>query len=441
MLLPLISAVSSFPPPSASSSALAVACACRGLWGRRRFVSVTRPSLSAAAGIAHQAHLASAFPGCLRRHRGRAGNGMPFARTTSSATSPSSTLAVVFSAYGPPASVLRVESRPLEPVEPSYVKVKFLASPINPADINQIQGSYPIKPTFIDGTAIGGNEGLAQVIEVGSAVTSLRVGDRVLPYTTGFGTWRQYAVADEKAFLKVNAEGVSDISVATVTVNPCTAFRMLSDFVDLKEGDAVVQNGATSAVGQAVIQIARVRGLKSINIIRDRPNLDETVASLKALGADLVFTEEQIRLPATTKAIKALCGQGQPKLGLNCVGGKSATNVARILGSGGFHVTYGGMSKEPLAIPTSLLIFTDLHIRGFWMTRWFAACSQDAKADMLNELFGMMRAGKFREPFHDRVALLGEVADAQRNVLDAVERAQAGMARKQILVSQEYGSA
>lgn len=45
---------------------------------------------------------------------------------------------------------------------------------------------------------------------------------------------------------------------------------MLANFESLKEGDWVLQNGANSQVGLAVIQIARERGLKTINFVRDR---------------------------------------------------------------------------------------------------------------------------------------------------------------------------
>ena len=45
---------------------------------------------------------------------------------------------------------------------------------------------------------------------------------------------------------------------------------MLLDFVNLEPGDWVVQNGANSGVGQNVIQLANIRGFKTINIIRDR---------------------------------------------------------------------------------------------------------------------------------------------------------------------------
>jgi trans-2-enoyl-CoA reductase len=52
---------------------------------------------------------------------------------------------------------------------------------------------------------------------------------------------------------------------------------MLKDFVDLRPGDWVIQNGANSAAGQAVIQIAAARGLKTINCVRTRfvPILDQ----------------------------------------------------------------------------------------------------------------------------------------------------------------------
>lgn len=60
----------------------------------------------------------------------------------------------------------------------------------------------------------------------------------------------------------------------------------------------MVQNGATSAVGRSVIQIAKARGLNTINIIRDRPNLAETEAALKAIGATHVVTEDFARTPA-----------------------------------------------------------------------------------------------------------------------------------------------
>lgn len=55
---------------------------------------------------------------------------------------------------------------------------------------------------------------------------------------------------------------------ATLSVNPATAYRLLSDFSKLEAGDVIIQNGANSMVGMAIIQMARERGIKTINIVR-----------------------------------------------------------------------------------------------------------------------------------------------------------------------------
>lgn len=60
-----------------------------------------------------------------------------------------------------------------------------------------------------------------------------------------------------------------------LNVNPCTAYRMLKDFVPLKPGDTVIQNGGNSAVGQMVIQLCKLWNYKSVNVVRDRPNIQE----------------------------------------------------------------------------------------------------------------------------------------------------------------------
>lgn len=66
------------------------------------------------------------------------------------------------------------------------VRVRFLASPINPSDLNQIEGTYPVKPR--DGLpAVGGNEGVARVEEVGGMVEGLKAGDLVVPASPALG--------------------------------------------------------------------------------------------------------------------------------------------------------------------------------------------------------------------------------------------------------------
>ncbi|CAG9817870.1 unnamed protein product [Phaedon cochleariae] len=269
---------------------------------------------------------------------------------------------LIYSEYGDPLKVLKKEPDEIQEPKENQVLVQMLAAPVNPADINTIQGKYPSKPPL---PAVPGNEGVAQVVKLGSGVSNITIGDHVVPLTNNLGTWRTHLILPQENLLKI-PKTLGIVEAATLTVNPCTAYRMLRDFADLKPGDTVIQNGANSACGQNVIQICRSWGLKTVNIVRNRPDIDKLKEFLTSLGASFVLTEEELRTTDIFKTDKI----ERPRLALNCVGGKSALEIMRYLQNGSPLVTYGGMSREPVTVPTSALIFKDLQICGFWMTRW-----------------------------------------------------------------------
>ncbi|CAO2153588.1 unnamed protein product [Urochloa humidicola] len=168
---------------------------------------------------------------------------------------------------------------------------------------------------------------------------------------------------------------------------------MLQDFVQLNPGDAIVQNGATSIVGQCVIQLAKVHGLHTINIIRDRPGSEEAKDKLKQLGADEVFTESQLDM----KNVKSLLGAlPEPALGFNCVGGNSASLLLKFLRQRGTMVTYGGMSKRPVTAPTSYFIFKDISLRGFWLQKWINSDKAEDCRTMIDYLLDLVHEGKLK---------------------------------------------
>ncbi|EGW31193.1 uncharacterized protein SPAPADRAFT_61769, partial [Spathaspora passalidarum NRRL Y-27907] len=220
--------------------------------------------------------------------------------------------AVLYKQHGEPKDVLFTQSFQIddENLSGNQVVVETLASPVNPSDINQIQGVYPSKPekTTQFGTdepaAPCGNEGLFQVIAVGDNVEDLKVGDWVIPANVNFGTWRTHALGNDSDFIaipnpaqsKENGKplGLSINQGATISVNPLTALLMLTHYVKLTPGkDWFIQNGGTSAVGQYATQIGQLLDFNSISVIRDRPNLEETIADLKSKGATQVITEDQ----------------------------------------------------------------------------------------------------------------------------------------------------
>lgn len=93
-------------------------------------------------------------------------------------------------------------------------------------------------------------------------------------------------------------------------------------------------------------------------------------------------------------------------MGLNNVGGKSATEVLRTLNNGGVMVTYGGMSREPVIVPTASFIFKDIQLRGFWMTRWHKQnLDTQQRQQMYDNLSQYMKEGKLVAPNHKTMPL------------------------------------
>lgn len=318
--------------------------------------------------------------------------------------------ALVFSKYGEPEDVLSLHTHSISPAAGTNVVVRMLVAPINPADINQIQGVYPSKPDMTtalgtsEPSAVAGNEGVAEVISTGSGVKSLSKGDWVIMKHVSQGTWRTHMDIDESRLIKIdNKEGLTPLQVGTVSVNPCTAYRMLLDSAkwSFRGDEWFIQNGANSGVGRAAIQLGREWGFKSINVIRGREDKDEEQKlrqELLDIGATKVITEEELQSREIRDQIKEWTngGREEVKVGLNCVGGKPATALAKFLSPGATMVTYGAMSKQPVILPASLLIFKEISFNGFWVSKW-SDRHPDQKKQTVEDVLKLTREGKFKD--------------------------------------------
>jgi len=227
----------------------------------------------------------------------------------------------------------------------------------------------------------------------------------------GLGTWRNYIVSEEDSFyllpkntgaveipkdpkhyttvfeykkeknIKQDTEDL--ITYASIFSGPCTAYRMINDFVSLKEGDVIIQNGANSVVGQSVIQLAKLRGIKTISVIRERPDQAEIVERLKHVGGDIVVTEHYA---GTHNMHRLISDLPKPKLALNCVGG-DLRYMLKILENNGTLVTYGAMSRKPIQVTTSPFIFNNITMKGFWYSKWEDENGNSVeKKKMINEI-------------------------------------------------------
>ncbi len=288
--------------------------------------------------------------------------------------------AAVYETHGNPAEVLHVESQRWPTPGAGEVIVKMRAAPVNPADLNQIEGKYPVRAQL---PATPGFEGAGIIADVDRDVTNVAAGALViLPHN--IGTWRD-AVAVKADELVVVPAGIKPVHAAMLKINPMTAWRLLHDYVDLARGDWLIQNAANSAAGRAVIQIAHELGYKTVNVVRR----SELISELRAEGGDVVLVDsENLR-----REVQDAIGGSPVRLGLNAVGGESALRLANCLAPGSTLVTYGAMSLQPLKIPNGLLIFKDLRFRGIWINKWYDNATPAQRMEAFQHLFEMAQRG------------------------------------------------
>jgi trans-2-enoyl-CoA reductase len=288
--------------------------------------------------------------------------------------------AAVYETHGNPADVLNIETQPWPTSASEEAVVRMLAAPINPADLNQIEGKYPVRAQL---PATPGFEGAGVVVALGKSVKDLAIGALViLPHN--LGTWRD-AVAVKASELVTVPPEIDPVHAAMLKINPMTAWRLLHDYVDLKSGDWLIQNAANSAAGRAVIQIAHDLGYKTVNVVRREELIDE----LRAEGGDVVLVDGgNLR-----EEVKHLTNSASIRLGLNAVGGDSALRLANCLAPGSMMVTFGAMSLQALKIPNGLLIFKDLRFQGIWINKWYDNATMDERMEAFQRLFEMAKRG------------------------------------------------
>jgi trans-2-enoyl-CoA reductase len=293
------------------------------------------------------------------------------------------------SKFGSPVEAAEVRAFPMPVPCTGEALVEMEYAPVNPADLNVLEGRYGQLPPL---PCVPGHEGVGRVVALGAPTEEAdasRLLDRRVLLPPGLGSWRHFGVVRISELVLVPEE-VPRQQAAMLRINPATAFCMLQNFASLRPGDWVVQNAANSGVGRAVIQIARARGLRTVNVVR-RSGLER---ELKAAGADVVLEEGSGLAQRIGAAV-----EGAPLwLGLNAVGGDCVLALAKALAPSATLVTYGAMAKQPLSLPNGLLIFKDLIMRGFWVSQWYRRASVSEVATLFSQLSAWAAAGVLHTP-------------------------------------------
>ncbi|MBB1059756.1 zinc-dependent alcohol dehydrogenase family protein [Marilutibacter spongiae] len=312
-----------------------------------------------------------------------------------------------------PQDVIEAVEFGLPALAPGQALVEVLAAPINPSDVLTLTGEYGSLPPL---PAVGGNEGVGRVAAVAEDVAGLSPGQTVL-LPVGCGTWTTHLVAEARALVPL-PEGADPQQLAMLTVNPPTARLLLSDIVDLQPGDWVIQNAANSAVGGYLVQLARARGLRTVNVVRRQG----AVADVEALEANVVLVDGDDLAARVAEAT----GGARVKLGIDAVGGMATERMAQALAPGATLVNYGAMGGEPCAISPGSLIFRGITLRGFWLAHWFKVTDAATRNALFAELVGLIASGQLKARVQETYGI--------DQVKDAVAAAAAGERSGKVMI-------
>jgi trans-2-enoyl-CoA reductase len=284
--------------------------------------------------------------------------------------------AVQFARTGNPPDVVELVDMETAPVSPGDVLIDVEAASINPSHLLTLSGGYGIQPEL---PAVPGAEGIGKIVEVGSGVINVKPGDRVMipPYS---GSWRQQVVVPADRITVTFPPDGDPIQMAMIMANPPTAWLLLKTVVDLQPGDWVIQNAANSAVGQYTMQLAKIYGFKTVNVVR-RDGLDPIIAGA---GGDVCAVDG----PDLGARVKAATGGADIKLGIDAVAGEATQHLADCLADNAVIANYGLLSGEPCHLSPNDIIFRNISLKGVWLSMWLQGrdSTPESRAAVYDEL-------------------------------------------------------
>lgn len=313
---------------------------------------------------------------------------------------------VVFDHCGDPGEVLTLRDAPTPQPGRGQVRVRMIASPINPSDLLFVRGLYGAKPSL---PATPGFEGVGIVEASGGGFLGWRVkGRRVAVLNGKTGNWAEQVIIPAHQAIPV-PDDLPDEQVAGFFVNPATAWVMTREVLCVPRGEWLLQTAAGSALGRMVIRLARSEGFRTINTVR-RP---EQIEELKREGADEVVCTTTESLP---ERVGTITGGKGVRYAIDAVGGPTGAEALASLARRGRMLVYGALAAEAMPVdPRSLLVGQKI-LEGFWLKEWMDEVSLWAKFSLMRRMARLIRSGVLATP-------VGEIYPLDR-VQEAVRTAE-----------------
>ena len=261
--------------------------------------------------------------------------------------------------HGEPSEVIELNTVAASALGQEEVLISMEAAPLNPSDFVLVRGMYGIRPSFPSPV---GAEGVGRVTQTGSKVDRALQGKRVLILPTyEQGTWADQVVVPVRNLVPMSDEA-DPLQLSMIGINPATAYLLLSRYVSLMPGDWIGQTAANSAVGQYVIKLAKLAGVKTLNVVRRK----EAAEQVRQFGGDRVVHQGD----DLQKDIERALDGKKLSLVLDNVGGTPVGELAKALKTGGSVVVFALQSGHFPALSPKDLIYRGLSLHGFWLINW-----------------------------------------------------------------------
>ncbi|MEM9102847.1 MAG: zinc-dependent alcohol dehydrogenase family protein [Pseudomonadota bacterium] len=300
----------------------------------------------------------------------------------------------IYETYGNAKDVIKVVEMESQALQDGEARLQILRTPINPSDIAQIEGQYGFQPAL---PAPAGMEGIGKIVEIQG--DGPEVGTLVL-LADPPGAWSTEKILSISELVAVPHADINQLSM--LCVNPATAYLLLNQYVQLREGDWMIQSAGNSAVARYVTQLAKVKGIKVASVVRR----ESAVGDARAAGADEVFVDGADLAERVTARLPK-----KPVLAIDAVAGETFGRLVATLENGGCAVLYGNMSHSNPSLPDSPLIFNNVRISGFWLVNWLQSATQEEQSRVYEELTGLILQGHLNAPI-DAVFELDQIHEA-----------------------------
>ena len=284
-------------------------------------------------------------------------------------------------AYGEPSDVIELNTVPEPALGHDDVLISMEAAPLNPSDFMLVRGVYGVRPAFPFSV---GSEGVGRVTQTGSKVDVALQGKRVLILPTyEQGTWADQVVVPVRNIVPMSDEA-DPLQLSMIGINPATAYLVLNRYVSLMPGDWIGQTAANSAMGQYIIALAKLAGVKTLNVVRR----EEAADQVRQFGGDRVVLQgDNLRKDIE----EALVGK-KLSLVLDTVGGTPVGELAKSLKTGGSIVGYAIQSGQFPVFPRDFF-FRGLSFHGFWLGTWLGEAPRTEIQEIYQKLGDLVADG------------------------------------------------